>query len=117
MRFFGSAFAIGLGLASAAMAQETQTYTYDVHGRLTHVARAVGTTTRTTNYTLDNSDGRTQRVTTVTTSAGLTAQVMAKSEVSDGSVDDGSESPASASTAEASSDEQAVSAPIPTPTA
>jgi YD repeat-containing protein len=108
---------MGLGLASAAMAQETQTYTYDVHGRLTRVARAVGTTTRTTNYTLDNADGRTQRATTVTTGAGLTAQVTAPSAVADESIDDGSERPASASTAQPSSDEQAVSAPISAPTA
>jgi len=106
---------MGLGLASAAMAQETQTYTYDVHGRLTRVARAVGTTTRTTNYALDNADGRTQRATTVTTSAGLTAQAEAEREVTDAPVADSSESPASASSADASSDEQAVPTPISTP--
>lgn len=58
-----------LASVAAAHAQETQTYSYDVHGRLTSVARTVGGTTRTTAYVLDDADNRTTRTTTV--AAGL----------------------------------------------
>lgn len=65
-------FAAGASAAamfSAAQAQEAQTYSYDVHGRLTAVTRSTGATSRTTTYTLDNADNRTQRNTAVTSSA------------------------------------------------
>ena len=54
--------------AAVAHAQETQTYSYDVHGRLTSVARTMGGTTRTTVYVLDDADNRTSRATTVASS-------------------------------------------------
>jgi len=58
-----------MACASGAVAQETQAYTYDVHGRLTKVARTQGTTTRTTSYAIDNANNRTSRAITSTTSS------------------------------------------------
>jgi len=64
----------GMLCASGAIAQETQAYTYDVHGRLTKVVRTQGTTTRTTNYAIDNANNRTSRAITSTTSSSAMAE-------------------------------------------
>lgn len=66
-RFFASSTRVVLGasvaaclLAQPALATETITYTYDVHGRLTNVARS-GTVNNGVNasYSFDNADNRT----------------------------------------------------------
>lgn len=82
MRLSFSAFVLGLGLSSTAGAQETQDYSYDVHGRLVGVVRAAGTTTRTTSYTLDKADNRSQHTTTVVSGAGMVSQPGAYAEAS-----------------------------------
>lgn len=55
-----------LAAPSLGAAQEVQVYSYDVHGRLTAVARTQSGQTRTTSYGLDDANNRTSRATTVT---------------------------------------------------
>lgn len=50
-----------IAFTGAALAQETTTYTYDVHGRLIEVNRS---TPGDTDYTYDDGNSRTAKVTT-----------------------------------------------------
>lgn len=54
------------GVAGIALAAETITYTYDVHGRLTKVARDRDTapTLANTSYSYDKADNRLTKTTT-----------------------------------------------------
>lgn len=71
---WSSALAAGVLCAGQALAQETQTYNYDVHGRLTGVTRTAGAAVRSTTYSLDNANNRTQRATSATAARALPDQ-------------------------------------------
>lgn len=62
-----------LAAPTMVQAQQTETYAYDVHGRLTGVTRATGSTSQITTYVLDKVDNRTSRAVAAPTSGLMSA--------------------------------------------